>query len=57
MHTIKPLDFDSILGAAYKTVGIVSVEELRVTGGLGGAVADLPSCQRPTRIQMFSLPY
>ena len=41
MHTIKPLDREAILQAAAETCGIVTAEEHHLTGGLGGAVAEL----------------
>lgn len=40
VHTIKPLDTDTLLSAASETGGIVSVEEHAVDGGLGGAIAE-----------------
>src|SRR3989338_143595 len=39
MHTLKPLDCQSIFDAARETGGILTVEEHSVLGGLGGAVA------------------
>lgn len=56
MHTIKPLDRDAILKAAAETRGIVTAEEHRLTGGLGGAVAELLSVERPTRMRMIGMP-
>src|SRR5262249_29858188 len=41
MHTISPLDKESILVAARETDAILTVEEHNVTGGLGGAVAEV----------------
>jgi transketolase len=41
MHTIAPLDNAAIAAAARKTGGILTVEEHNVTGGLGGAVAEV----------------
>lgn len=41
MHTLKPLDADVIASAANETSAIVTVEEHNVTGGLGGAVAEV----------------
>src|SRR3954470_334390 len=55
MHTIKPLDRDAILTAAAQTRGIVTAEEHHLTGGLGGAVAELLSVERPTRMRMVGL--
>lgn len=40
MHTVYPLDRESILAAARDTGGIVTVEEHTLLGGLGGAVAE-----------------
>lgn len=41
MHTIKPLDVEAVRRAAKETSAIVTVEEHSVTGGLGGAVAEV----------------
>jgi len=41
MHTIKPLDRDSVLAAARETGAIFTLEEHSVIGGLGGAVAEV----------------
>ena len=41
MHTIKPLDVESVLKAAEETAAIITVEEHSVIGGLGGAVAEV----------------
>ena len=48
MHTIKPLDNDLVLAYAKKTGAIVTCENHQVTGGLGGAVAELLSEELPT---------
>lgn len=49
MHTIKPLDTEAVLKAAYETKGIVTVEEHSLTGGLGGAVAEVLAGERAPR--------
>lgn len=41
MHTLSPLDTDAIVAAARETGAIVTVEEHNITGGLGGAVAEV----------------
>lgn len=43
MHTIKPLDVPAVLRAAEETRAVLTVEEHGVTGGLGGAVAEVLS--------------
>ena len=40
LHTIKPLDADTLAAAARQTGAVVTAEEHNVTGGLGGAVAE-----------------
>lgn len=40
MHTIKPLDVDSVVAAAQETGVIVTAEEHNIIGGLGSAVAE-----------------
>ncbi len=48
MHTIKPLDEELVLSFAQKTGAVVTCENHQVTGGLGGAVAELLGEQLPT---------
>ena len=56
MHTIKPLDRDAVLAAAAETGGIVTAEEHRFAGGLGGAIAELLAVENPTRMRMVAMP-
>jgi len=48
MHTIKPLDAESVLNSVNKTRCVVSAEEHMKNGGLGDAIAQLLSSQRIT---------
>lgn len=41
MHTVKPIDKDLIIDCAKNTGGIITIEEHQITGGLGGAVAEV----------------
>ncbi len=50
MHTIRPLDQDSVLDAARTTKGIVVCEEHSVIGGLASAVDEVVSESQPKRI-------
>jgi transketolase len=56
MHTIKPLDTDTVLAAAAETRGIVTAEEHYRTGGLGGAVAELLAERHPTPMRIVGMP-
>lgn len=46
-HTVKPLDAETIIGAAKETGAVVTVEEHQIAGGLGSAVSELLSQQYP----------
>lgn len=50
MSTVTPLDVDAILDAA-ETGAIVTAEEHVVRGGLGGAVAEVVTENRPCRVR------
>ena len=54
-HTIKPLDSETILKAAEETGAIVTAEEHQVTGGLGGAVAELLSQKYPVPMKIIGV--
>jgi transketolase len=58
MHTVKPLDHDSVLAAASETGAVIVVEEHSITGGLGGAVAEAlcDAGARPRRFLRLALP-
>jgi transketolase len=43
MHTLKPLDIESVLAAMRETRALVTLEEHSIIGGLGGAVAEVLS--------------
>ena len=55
MFTIKPLDTEAILEAA-QTGTVFTVEEHSLYGGLGGAVSEYLSQNRPTRVKILALP-
>ncbi|MEK6916761.1 MAG: transketolase family protein [Nanoarchaeota archaeon] len=55
MHTIKPIDKDSIINAAKETKAIVTAEEHQVNGGLGGAVAEVLSQNYPTKLKIIGM--
>jgi len=55
MHTIKPLDKETIIKAALETGAIVTVEEHQVMGGLGGAVAEILVQNSPVPVEMIGI--
>ena len=55
IHTIKPLDIDSIFKSVSKTRCIVTAEEHMLNGGLGDSLAQLFSRNIPTPIEMVGV--
>ncbi len=58
VHTLKPLDIQSVLDAVRSTGAIFTIEEHSVIGGLGSAVAEglLESDARPSVFRRIGLP-
>lgn len=50
VYTLKPLDEETILRQAGKTGLVVTLEEHRVVGGLGSAIAELLAEKMPRRV-------
>lgn len=55
IHTIKPLDIQSVLQSVEKTGCAVVTEEHMMNGGLGDSIAQLLSLKRPTPIEFVSV--
>ncbi|OGM06091.1 transketolase [Candidatus Woesebacteria bacterium GWB1_43_5] len=56
VHTIKPIDEQAIVKAARMAGAVVTVEEHQITGGLGGAVAEVLSRNHPTPQEFIGMP-
>ena len=56
MHTIKPIDKGAIIKAARETGRIITAEEHQVTGGLGGAVAEVIAGNFPVPVHYVGMP-
>jgi transketolase len=54
-HTLKPMDEKTIVEVAKKCRAVVTVEEHQVTGGLGGAVAEILAKQCPTPMEFIGM--
>lgn len=52
---IKPLDSVTILKSARKTRAVITAEEAQITGGLGGAVAELLGEQAPVHLERVGM--
>lgn len=55
VHTIKPIDSESIIKSAKKTGLVITVEEHSVIGGLGSAVAEVLSEKLPTKLRRIGM--
>lgn len=47
IHTIKPLDVETVVGEAHVAGAVVTVEEHQIAGGLGSAIAETLAQQCP----------
>lgn len=56
VHTIKPLDKETLIRSAKKTGRVIIVEEHSIIGGLGSAVAELLSEECPTKMKRIGMP-
>ena len=56
MHTLKPFDREIVEKAARETGKIITVEEHSVSGGLGGAVAEIVSQSNPVPMRILGIP-
>jgi transketolase len=55
VHTIKPIDEEAILDVAAKCKCLVTCEEHQVTGGFGGAVAEVLAKRRPVPMRFIGV--
>ena len=55
VHTVKPIDQDTILEFAKKTNKVFTVEEHSVIGGLGSAVCDVLSENYPVKVKKIGI--
>jgi len=55
MHTIRPLDSETILKAARETKGIVVCEEHTVIGGLASSIDEIVAENHPTKVMRLGI--
>lgn len=55
MHTIKPLDEEAIIKAANETPFILTLEEHSIYGGLGAAVAEVVTQNKPVPMRILGI--
>jgi transketolase len=55
IHTVKPLDSETVLKFAQRCGRVVTAEEHNVLGGMGSAVAEVLAERRPTPMKMVGV--
>jgi transketolase len=55
IHTIKPLDNDSILRSVAKTKCVVTAEEHQIAGGMGESIAQLLAISHPVPMEFVAV--
>ncbi len=55
IHTIKPLDRETIVREAHAAGAVVTVEEHQIAGGLGSAIAEVLAAECPTPIEFIGV--
>ena len=55
LHTIKPLDKETVLAAASDCEAVVTVEEHQVMGGMGSAVAEFLATHAPVPVEFIGV--
>ena len=55
IHTIKPLDNESILKSVAKTKCVVTAEEHQISGGMGESIAQLLAKNNPAPIEFVAV--
>lgn len=55
IHTIKPIDRESVVREAQAAGTVVTVEEHQISGGLGGAIAEVLAAESPTPMEFVGM--
>ncbi len=55
VHTIKPLDTETVVREARAAGAVVTIEEHQITGGLGGAIAEVLSRECPVPMEFIGV--
>ncbi|KKP37251.1 MAG: Transketolase central region, partial [Candidatus Roizmanbacteria bacterium GW2011_GWA2_32_13] len=55
LHTIKPIDKETIIASAKKTGRIITVEDHQIQGGMGSAVSEVLSELYPVPVKRLGL--
>lgn len=56
VHTIKPIDEETIITCAKETKKLISIEDHNIIGGLGSAIAEVLTEKYPTKLIRMGVP-
>ncbi len=55
IHTIKPLDKETVINQAKQTGAVVTAEDHQIAGGLGGTIAEVLAQNHPTPMEFVGM--
>lgn len=55
IHTIKPIDEETIINTAKKTQAVLTIEEHQIFGGLGSSIAEVLSQNYPIKMKIMGI--
>ena len=55
VHTIKPLDAETVVREAALAGAVVTIEEHQITGGLGGAISEVLARAHPVPMEFIGV--
>lgn len=55
VSSIKPLDNETIINSVKKTKKVITIEDHQISGGMGGAVAEMLAEQNPVKIKRIGV--
>lgn len=55
LHTIKPIDTQTLISSAKKTGMVITIEDHQILGGMGSAVAEVFAQHYPTRMRFLGM--
>ncbi len=56
IHTIKPIDEETIIKCAKETKKLVSIEDHSIIGGLGSAISEVLTDKYPAKLERMGMP-
>lgn len=55
MHTIKPIDEETIIKSAKETKRLISIEDHSIIGGLGSAISEVLTDKYPKKLERMGI--